>query len=318
MIGMRVPKALFEDGYYVDVIITGVELPKNYREAKAKEYQTSVQKAEVLGLPTPPQPEMSFKEGGLAVNWAIIAVGENAPTERLFLRNQAGGVTVPNGIASGTMIQLSLSEVFNKSEELRMKGKPYGYNFQRTGVVRAGVKNGELAMVCGYLHSNPNSAKDWNEKITAYEVSRDDEKYKALIQEEDERLAAWKHDVDLWHQLSEEEAKAELLEGVARRLGLFRIVSERSAQYIEPTIGATFTCKVKVGDKGYPELITLEKRDSEKFYRCITTNAKPPMGEEDVEYAQEIALAIERKAMTKQTTMFPAEPVVEPEADAPF
>jgi hypothetical protein len=194
---------------------------------------------------------------------------------------------------------------------MRLSGKPYGYNFQRIGVLRvSGGAQGPKAL-CGTLHANPNPCKDWAENVTAYDVDRSIEKYHKLSQDEDERLATWKRDIELSNKLSDEEYVNEMiLEGISRRLGLFEIMPDGTGKYVYPEVGMAFTCKAKITEKGYFDICTIEKPAGAKYYSLVTTNVRKPETEDDVAFAMNIALAIEQKLGNKQLGMF-----VESDAD---
>ena len=261
--------------------------PHHYQKQISELEATEKELSETTGL-EPVVVNKSYKEGGLAWNYAIIAK-INHESEEAFdtvYENPDGEIVVNEPGIYGSYQQFIPKHI---------QGNSLGF----AHIIRGGAD---------YKHRNNNSVaiiqyipgtlpeKDWNTGFTADQITEENKfEHTELFVKERMRVTEWERVLERWEKLTEDKAIDKLEDMISRRLLLFNMHdSDSVVKYVKPRKGLIFTAKLT--RKGiYTELSGFEWNKENSAYDYHSNGVELPC-EEEIELADK--LIVHRNNMT--------------------
>lgn len=262
MIGIANFKSTLPEEFDARILIYGESFPSMSMKELNKINEDLMAAAEALG-DEPDTVPPNYKEHGLCLQMAILehSEGPDQPISHKLLPENWRSTKEIGNIKLLTYNHMPLPWVYDYSKGLQKEGKQFGYNFQKIGAVGPISNIKAIKKFLGYMHPNPNVAKDWDNNVSASEVDDNDEMYADLLAQEKARNLEWLDVVAQWKELGEQEAYEELQEGIARRLCL----RSASNKLLLPEVGMVFHTRIVMKDSKYPEVVSF-RYDKEGSY----------------------------------------------------
>ena len=312
MIGMEdYSSGGLQDGTLAKVIILSVGPSAQGLEHFKQLQEHELKRAAALGT-EPKDIAYSTKHYGLSVEYAVVEAGEEK-----VITGFGDSLKLPNYSHTGRINQLPLTEVFLKSKALHDTGKEFGYNFQKQGGGNSLTADGTPTIV--NLHPNPNVEKDWDSGVSAKNVPDGQEsKFADLLAKEKQRITKWGEVYDQWSGLTDENAEAEILQGLSRRMLLY-IKDGKRISYVAPKAGMIFQAKVtRRADSKYFDLSFFEYEKATKKYKSFVASEKDAsfvIDEETIAMAERIKELTELAREAYKAKQASVSPVAKPSSD---
>ena len=259
------------DGELVDIIILDTGFSKKYLDDIEGQNKILKEKSEALMETFVPK-EPTVKEGGMAINYAIIyrSRSEPEPYEKVF---------VDDGI-------MFFEPTFNAFGTFFIQDLPRLYSSWVRGGDSKKSKDGPG--IINYLPS-PMVEKDWKTGVSADKIPEGKEDfYLDLIQREKNRIQKWETYNEKWKKMGEEACKNFLLGLVSKVL---LICEEEDGKYVYkiPELGMTLRMGAKArGAKGYINLVAFDwvnnGEDKKKLVYYSNLDVKYP-SDDMIQYA---------------------------------